>query len=336
MEIQLAKLWDEGVASLMIFAEPPATRFDVRFRLGAVPVRVHPFFWVSTIGLSFRPGIDLFDVMVWSVAAFVSILIHELGHAAAFRRLGFGSRVTLYGFGGLASPDVRDGREGPAGRDNVFVSAAGPFAGFAFAAIVGVVVLRLGYRLPLLVWTLGSGPLVPSRALRVLVSDVLLINVVWGLVNLLPVHPLDGGQIALEIARARDPVHGAARSLRLSFWAAVLAAMAGLALLGDWYVALLFGYLACMSALVLRRRYRLGLAALTGVGWLRRRWLAWAGRRSARKTRARVLEDVRRLDGMDSAPTANPEIDKVVGELFDAVSKNVTASKDAKNRTPKV
>ncbi|MGH7294413.1 MAG: metalloprotease [Polyangiaceae bacterium] len=194
----------------MIFAEPPTTRFDVRFKVGRVPVRVHPFFWVSTIGLALRPDATMLSVALWLIAVLVSILVHELGHASAFRHFGWEPRITLYGFGGLASADSRRAGRRLTSRRKIFVSAAGPFAGFAFAAIVSVLVLRLGYRVPLVHWTIGSGPPIPDRTLQLLVFDAMTINVLWGLVNLLPVHPLDGGQIALELSphrREGAPAH---------------------------------------------------------------------------------------------------------------------------------
>ena len=60
------------------------------------------------------------------------------------------------------------------------------------------------------------------------VAFLIQINLYWGLLNLLPVYPLDGGQIARELFLARRPEDGLERSLRLSMWAALLAA-AGMA-----------------------------------------------------------------------------------------------------------
>jgi Zn-dependent protease len=306
-----------------VFAEPPPTRYDVRFRLGSVPVRIHPLFWLSTIGLSMGPGSTFVGIVSWVVAVFVSILVHELGHVAAFRRYGQRARVTLYGGGGLASPE-----EGGAGfhrwRDHVVVSAAGPLAGFAFAAAIVVIVLRLGYSAPLFDWTLGSGPPIPYPAAARLVSRLLFINVGWGLVNLLPVHPLDGGQIALEIAQARDPDRGAERSVRLSFHVAMATALVALFAFFSLYTASLFGYLAVMNAVVLQRRYNVGLGSLTGADWVRRRWRA---RQTLRRNRARATETLRRVEGLDAVETS-PEVDKAVDALFASVEKNLQGRRE--------
>ena len=44
---------------------------------------------------------------IWTGAVLVSIVIHELGHAIAFRYYGIASDIVLYQFGGLAIPPVR-------------------------------------------------------------------------------------------------------------------------------------------------------------------------------------------------------------------------------------
>jgi Zn-dependent protease len=302
----------------MVFAEPAPTRFDLRFRLGDVPVRIHPFFWVSTVCLALRPGTTLADAAIWVVAVFVSILVHELGHAGALARFGRRARITLYGFGGLASADGGSVRRSPRWTDEVIVSAAGPFAGFAFAALVVLLVQRFGFRVPFLAWTIGSGESITSSAASTFIADLMFINVAWGLVNLLPVHPLDGGQIALAVARARDPRRGVERSIRLSFFTAVVVAIVGLFVFGDTFTALLFGYLAVMNGVVLRRRYGVGFDSLSGAAWIRGRWRAWRG---ARRTRLRVVKTMRSIDAVDAVRTS-AEVDTMVDELFESVAKN--------------
>src|SRR5262249_30155767 len=65
---------------------------------------------------------DVGATLIWVAVCFVSILLHEFGHVAAFRFFGVKSDVLLYAYGGLASPS-RDVR-GTFAR--VFVSVAGP------------------------------------------------------------------------------------------------------------------------------------------------------------------------------------------------------------------
>ena len=306
----------------MIFAEPPQTTFDVRFKLGRVPVRIHPFFWVSTLGLSLQPGATILGVSVWVVTVLISILVHELGHAGAFYSFGWKPRITLYGFGGLASADARGAARPPSGRTQILISAAGPFAGFALAGIVTAMVLSLGYQVPLLHWTIGSGAPIASRALYLFVFDVMVINVLWGLINLLPVHPLDGGQIALEVAQARDPINGVKRSVWISFIVATATALVGLVAFGSVFTAFLFGYLAFTSWLVLRRRYNAGFGSLSAGQSTRRPSRASPPVRPQRlKTKLRIVGGNDRVDSVEPEGP-NAEIDRVVDDLFERVSKD--------------
>ena len=56
------------------------TPFDVRLVAFRIPIRVHPSFWVVSVLLSWNPDhLDL--VFLWMICLFVSILVHELGHA---------------------------------------------------------------------------------------------------------------------------------------------------------------------------------------------------------------------------------------------------------------
>jgi stage IV sporulation protein FB len=87
-----------------VLAEPERTAYDLRFRFLGFPVRVHPYFWLLTILINgdslLRIGPEY--LLMWVVVVFVSILIHELGHALAFRRYGADAEIILYAFGGLA------------------------------------------------------------------------------------------------------------------------------------------------------------------------------------------------------------------------------------------
>jgi stage IV sporulation protein FB len=210
--------------------DPGPSRGEVRFHLFGIPVRVHPWFWFTTLimGASRDPG----TLMVWVAVVFVSILVHEMGHVIAFRCFGVRAHVLLYGFGGLASPEGY--LNGWFAR--VAVPAAGPVAGFLLAAATMACSAMLG----------PDNPLVFNRYWNTMMADLWFVNVFWGLVNLLPVYPLDGGQVARAIFEKHDPVRGKRRSLVLSAVAgAIVAAVAF-----HWnsmYMVGLFGILAATS-----------------------------------------------------------------------------------------
>src|SRR5688500_3784168 len=95
----------------MFLSEPPRSNGDLHFRVFGFPVRVHPYFWLVTaiMGLgSGDEGTAPMELLTWVGVVFVSILVHELGHAFLQRRFGGRPWITLYGLGGLASCDDCD------------------------------------------------------------------------------------------------------------------------------------------------------------------------------------------------------------------------------------
>jgi len=73
------------------------------------------------------------------------------------------------------------------------------------------------------------------------------VNIFWGVINLMPVYPLDGGNIARNLLVRADPYGGLRKSLRLSLIAGAVVAGIGLILMRSMYVTLLFGFLAFQS-----------------------------------------------------------------------------------------
>ena len=70
-------------------------------------------------------------------AFFLGILCHELGHALVMRSYGYFPWITLYGLGGMASYDRPHGSSGQWADSwrQIFISAAGPLAGFLVAGV---------------------------------------------------------------------------------------------------------------------------------------------------------------------------------------------------------
>jgi stage IV sporulation protein FB len=217
--------------------------------------------------------VDAVEALVWVVVTFVSILVHEFGHATMQRAYGGHPWITLYGLGGLAS--CNDCDRSP--RAQIIISLAGPMAGFLLAAVV-VLAMRLtghaiGFGLSrngIDLESLGLerilhgefGPIavyfepVQSKVLNVVIWDALQVNILWGLINLLPIYPLDGGRISRELCTLGDPRTGIIRSLQISIAAAALVAVYGV-LHQSFYMGLMFGYLAYSSFQTLEayRRY---------------------------------------------------------------------------------
>ncbi len=247
----------------MIFQEPPTTRFDLNFRVAGIPVRVHPLFWLVAVLFGATTG-DLDRLLVWIVIVFLSILAHELGHALTMRRFGQPAHIVLHAWGGLAVPESVTWGRGWAGvalspRQEILTLAAGPGAGFAIAAVVLLSSLALGAEFHLtflggvLPWVSVTLPLV-GRLPNVIVSTILWVNLTWGFINLIPVFPLDGGQIARNAWILADPLDGGMRSVWLSVIAGGVAAVGSLLIFGSLTLAFFFALLAFQSYLTLQGR----------------------------------------------------------------------------------
>lgn len=248
----------------MLFQALPPTRYDLRFSVGDIPVRVHPLFWLIALLLGSTGA--LATIPIWIFVVFVSILIHELGHALAFRFYGIRSQIVLHAMGGLTIPEASPWGTGwanvsPSPKQEIVISLAGPFAGFTFAILVMVAVTVSGGSL-LTSRLFGILPL-PLTAvmpfggnlLSVFVTMLLFVNVFWGIFNLLPVFPLDGGQVTRNILIQYDPRDGARKSLWVSVIAGGVIALAGLLIMRSIYIAFLFGLLAFQSYQSLQSRY---------------------------------------------------------------------------------
>lgn len=229
----------------------------LRFTIFGIPVAIEPWFWLVTAMLgggygalsSNSPDAYLW-VIVWMAICFISILVHELGHAISGIRLGGGRTwIKLWAMGGLAYNE--GGRFTQ--KTRALMILAGPGAGLClFAAVAGLMVLIWpnGIGLEILwKWMILSGdPRNMSHgALIALIEDFpklrvinifVWINLWWSLVNLLPIFPLDGGQFAECFIKSRKKLH------QIGMVTGILVAVCGYVYLGSWYIGLLFGYLA--------------------------------------------------------------------------------------------
>ena len=145
----------------------------------------------------------------------------------------------------------------------ILVLLAGPGAGFLLAGLVMLTVVAAGGSV-IISALFGIIPF-PTAALpfggntaNVIVTILLWVNIFWGLINLMPVFPLDGGQVARNVLLKADPLDGVRKSLWISVIAGAVLALAGLLLLGSIYMALLFGFLAFQSYQSLQGRSGFG------------------------------------------------------------------------------
>src|SRR5262249_53223080 len=152
---------------------------------------------------------------------------------------GADSHIVLYSFGGLAI-----GSNALSSRwKRIAVAFAGPLAGFLFYGLL---------------WVGGYFRLFEGWPIHAVMAVVFLknINLYWGLINLLPVWPLDGGQISRELFVWGTPGKGVRASLAISVTVGALVAVDAAAGYNDatfipyilptggWYCGGLFALLA--------------------------------------------------------------------------------------------
>lgn len=240
-----------------MFAEPAPTQFDLRFPLGNVGVRIHPFFWLGCLFLAWDrvKELGIGALLLWALCVFVSLIVHEMGHVLAMRWFGVNGHIVLHGFGGLAIPE---GRIYGVWR-NVFVCFAGPLAQFVFYGLLYAIN-------PLVLPQLGALLTTsPQTGIYYVIawSDLLWINWWWPMLNLLPIYPLDGGQICRYLCSHYLVRNGVRISLFISIGVAGLIALNSLSgyldgptipwiYAGGQLTAIFFGILAANNIMELQ------------------------------------------------------------------------------------
>ena len=242
----------------MFLSEPGPTGYDIQFTLFGFPVRVHPLFFLAPLlfgqGLirdAENTGIAL---LIVTAVFFVSILLHELGHALAFRFYGIDSRIVLHWMGGLAIPERNAWRSGQpaslAPMQQVVVSLAGPMANILQAVAMIGIGLAIGGRLyiwpgiiPLPLVEFSQTVFGDNSYFFLLFAAMIYLNLIWTILNLIPVFPLDGGQAARAIMQQIDRANGVQNSIYLSIGAAVLLVVYALSI-KDTFIAIFFGFMA--------------------------------------------------------------------------------------------
>ncbi|MRG96013.1 site-2 protease family protein [Polyangium spumosum] len=215
----------------------------MNFRLFGIDVEVQAGFWFTTVllGINFvdpknlSPA-GLAPLGVWGLVVLVSVIVHELGHALAIRRHRIQPEITLYLMGGVTTwQQVLPLRR----IDHILISLAGPFAGFFFGGLF-----------------FALTKLAPEHVMRMpelarLGLELLIyVNFFWGVVNLIPVLPLDGGHV-LEHALGPKRLRLTAGISMVVAFAVAIVSLKG----GRLWIAMIFGMSAFQS---LRRLQTLG------------------------------------------------------------------------------
>jgi len=177
------------------------------------------------------------DAVVFVLAIFGCVVLHELGHALAARCFGINTRsIVLLPIGGVANLDRMPERP----RDELAVALAGPAVNIAIAGVLGWILASAG------IVTFGGSPegLVYSFLVRLFWA-----NIVLAIFNMLPAFPMDGGRVLRALLAMGMPyVSATSIAAVVGQVMAVLLALAGIAM-GQWMmvVVALFVFVAGRS-----------------------------------------------------------------------------------------
>lgn len=193
-----------------------------------IPIRINPLFWLLAvlIGVLNSQG-DLAGIVIWVIIVFVSVLVHEFGHALTAKFFGQQASIELMALGGLTH------RQGPPlnlWREFIVVFN-GPLAGFLLAIICGLLTIFFFFSHPMLatvmMWTAYA-------------------NIFWTVFNLLPVQPLDGGKLLMIVMEGMFGLKGMKIALFISLLASVGLGLFGFAF-GQFILGAIFFMLAFES-----------------------------------------------------------------------------------------
>ena len=179
-------------------------------RLGPIPIRLDPSLFVILALIGYTPGVTLNEILVWVFVAAFCILVHELGHAVAFLAFGRKPSVLLYGFGGVTSAE---GGMGP--WSSLATSLAGPIAGFGLGGLI-------------LLGGMSAGSPEPGSLLQAAYRYGLFACFGFGILNLLPILPLDGGAALAAFLRGLQGPSGEQAARYVSIAVASLLALVAL------------------------------------------------------------------------------------------------------------
>ena len=136
-----------------------------------------------------NPAVQLVIGIVVALLFLASVIAHELAHALVGRRRGVPTNTIVLGFiGGLAPLSI----QASTARDELVIAVAGPLVSFVLGAVLSVAGVLLGTLVP------ASTPIAGG----IVIVGVL--NLILGVLSVVPAMPLDGGRVVRAFAWSRN------------------------------------------------------------------------------------------------------------------------------------
>ena len=170
---------------------------------GKIPISIYPTFWLFAALIGYMNSQSLIGAVIWVGIIFISVLVHEFGHALTARVFGQKPRIELVALGGLT---YHDGQKLSFWKQ-FFIVLDGPLFGLLLYAIAALLL---------------QVPAIAQSSAAPILSLTRAVNLFWTIVNLLPVMPLDGGQLMRIIMEKIFGFKGLKYALLTSIVVAVL------------------------------------------------------------------------------------------------------------------
>lgn len=177
----------------------------MRFTFLNIPVYINPTFWIFIfLYSSYFIDFSIMHSVIAGVVVIMSLLVHEYGHALTARFFGANPSITLEAFGGHAS--YQGDRLTP--KQHFIVTLNGPL---------------LQSSLILISYLLLKDSFFQNEFVNFFLLVTFRLNILWCLLNLLPIYPLDGGQMASYFLHKKLGAHGYRASIILGVICAAVA-----------------------------------------------------------------------------------------------------------------
>ncbi|HLB52659.1 MAG TPA: M50 family metallopeptidase [Chlamydiales bacterium] len=174
---------------------------------GRIPIAIHPFFWVVAALIGWLYTQNFIGTLIWIGIIFVSVVVHEFGHALTASLFRQKAQIQLVALGGLTSyvgPKLRFWQQ-------FLIAFNGPLFGF-FLFLAATFLI--------------ASHLIESQAILSVIKVFQMANLFWTMINLLPILPLDGGQLLRIVLEASFGVKGFKAALLVGAILATLFALA--------------------------------------------------------------------------------------------------------------
>lgn len=170
---------------------------------GRIPISIHPFFWLLAALIGWLNSGTFLGTVIWVGIILVSVLVHELGHALTAIAFKLNPRIDLIALGGVTSYRPENLKFW----QQFVIVLNGPLFGIGLF-LIATAILQFDF---------SSMPFLFS-----LIKTFQIVNLFWSIVNLLPVLPLDGGQLLRIALEAFFGIKGFRISLFIGMVIAVL------------------------------------------------------------------------------------------------------------------